>query len=1030
MLGFADPPLPLDEKARRDLGLPALIETAHVARGIGALRALILSPSGTASSREIIQRAALALSSNVPHLLWVLITLHRTAGEISVASWQPGRRHPRVVALIADYGRVLDSDADTLCALGAANSSSDILTHIRWNELLGREAITRRFFQSLRSIVDLLAAELPSSIPIADRRELSILTVSRLLFLSFVETKGLLNGDFDFLANQFAGCMVGGGKYHEKILHPLFFGTLNTRSSQRAKRAERFGRIPFLNGGLFSRSPVEKRWRSAVFSDEVLAEVFSRLLTSFRFSGREDSAHWSETAIDPEILGKAFEALMASADRKTSGAFYTPQRLVEHVTESALVAALSPFVDRDKLRALLATGDIPQPETRHILLEKTSDLRLLDPACGSGAFLVHALERLTELRLRLGEVGDVATIRRRTLSSSIFGVDINPMAVWLCQLRLWLAIVIDSTDPDPMHVVPLPNLDRQIRIGDSLSGGSFATERTMLQGQKLALLRSRYIRAFGSRKKTLARQLDREERDEAVRSIGRLRLRIHYQRRDLIVQSRSPDLFGERVAPENTIFERLRSLKSAARAAASRERRLKSGGALPFTFGVHFADVAARGGFDVIVGNPPWVRIHNIGATSRQHLALEFTSFKRGAWGDGADLAGSGRAFANQIDLASLFIERSVFLLRNEGALALLIPAKLFRSLAGGGIRELMLTRLRIVALEDMTESRSGFDAAVYPALIVGRRTDSPGSAEDYRFAVAVHRNGSALQWDMQTGRLALDRSTGSPWLLMPAEVRIAFDRVSAGGLPLGRSRFGRPLLGVKTGCNSAFILPSGESHDEVEAALLRPVVRGETLTAWRFEGSDERIIWTHSGNRGPLGDLPPGAKVRLSRWRSTLERRADAGRSARWWSLFRTEGAATGSWRVVWGDFGKSPRAFVLSADSDVVPLNTCYVVRCGNRHDAIALAVLLNSPLLAAWLDAIAEPARGGYRRYLGWTVALVPIPRDWSRALDILTPLGEDAMRGNIPCTQDLLSAALRAYRLRRSDIEPLTSWRSKS
>ena len=1029
MLGFIEPPLLLEQKARRDLGLPDAIDSAHVAEGNGALRALILSTPGPIATRELVQRTAHALSTTVPHLLWVLVTVNKPAGEISIACWRPGKRQPRVVALIATSTRVVESDADTLCALAAGRSTSDIITHIRWNELLGREAITRRFYQSLRTVVERVADSFPPRISGADRRELSILTISRLLFLSFLETRGWLNGDFDFLANQFAASMARGGRYHERVLYPLFFGTLNTRLLSRAARARDFGRVPFLNGGLFSRSPLEKKSSSATVSDELLGEVFSRLLTSFRFSAREDAVSWSETAVDPEILGKAFEALMAATERKTTGAFYTPQRLVEHVTESALVAALSPLVDGDILRALLASGEIPEPAIRDLLLTKIAELRLLDPACGSGAFLVHALEKLTELRLRLGEIGSVSLIRRKVLATSIFGVDINPMAVWLCQLRLWLAVVIDSTDPDPMRVPPLPNLDRQIRAGDSLLGGSFGDERIQSRGRTLALLRNRYVRAVGSRKKTLARQLDREERREGMQEIERTRARIRFERREIIAGSRSPDLFGVRVAPDSATLGRLRVLRKAALSAAARQRKLKSGAALPFAFNVHFADVAGRGGFDVIIGNPPWVRIHNIGAASRRKFASQFKSFSQGAWSEGIALAGSGRAFANQIDLASLFIERSVSLLREGGALSLLVPAKLFRSLSGGGIRELMHQHLRLVALEDMTESRSGFDAAVYPSLIVGRRQSSYESRDESSIPMAVHRNGSTLQWEMSPHRLPLGASSGSPWLLMPPEVRHSFDRLAAAGPSLATSCFGRPILGVKTGCNSAFIVTSASERGGIETNLLRPVVRGETLTPWTFQWTRERIIWTHMPDQGPLKTLPTGALQWLSKWRPTLERRSDSRASSCWWSLFRTEGASTGAWRVVWGDFGRSPRAFVLADDSPVVPLNTCYVARCASRDDALALAVLLNGPLLASWLNAIAEPARGGYRRYLGWTVALMPVPQDWLRAVEILAPLGKQALHGSVPCKQDLLAAALRAFRVRRSDVEALISWTTR-
>lgn len=476
---------------------------------------------------------------------------------------------------------------------------------------------------------------------------------------------------------------------------------------------------------------------------------------------------------------------------------------------------------------------------------------------------------------------------------------------------------------------------------------------------------------------------------------------------------------------DRVTLDNLRALRSSYRAAADRQRRLEAGAALPFAFSVHFADVAARGGFDVIVGNPPWVRIHNIGPSARQTLYREFSSFNRAAWREGAELAGSGHAFANQIDTASLFIERSIFLLREGGSVALLVPAKIWRSLSGGGVRDLIGKTLRLSALEDMTESRSGFDAAVYPSLVVGTRS----GAQSDSFAATVHRSGSALQWRMPQESLALDNSTGSPWLLVPAEVRRSFDAITEVGKPLGHSPFGRPILGVKTGCNAAFILKSGD-QDGVESSLLKPIVRGETTAAWSWKQTQERIIWTHADDGAALKSLPPGALRTLSRWRTKLERRTDARNASRWWTLFRTEGASSGQWRVVWGDFGKAPRAFVLPPGSEVVPLNTCYVVKAPNKVDALTLAALLNGPLLASWLDSIAEPARGGYRRYLGWTVSLMPLPRDWKRATEVMAPLAEEALAGRIPCQRELLTAAVAAYRLRSVNVEALVTWANRS
>jgi hypothetical protein len=146
------------------------------------------------------------------------------------------------------------------------------------------------------------------------------------------------------------------------------------------------------------------------------------------------------------------------------------------------------------------------------------------------------------------------------------------------------------------------------------------------------------------------------------------------------------------------------------------------------------------------------------------------------------------------------------------------------------------------------------------------------------------------------------------------------------------------------------------------------------------------------------------------------------------WWTLFRTECARHERARVVWADFGVSPRAMVVEPGDSIVPLNTCYATSCDTLDDACALAALLNSPLVSAWLAVVAEPARGGYRRYLGWTMSLLPLPKDWERARKRLAPLGARAISGDVPCDDELLAGALDAYRLTRAQVEPLLFWPS--
>lgn len=1038
-LGFS-PPVPLGKRAKERFFGPAAAapvsgagpRRAQRASGTsvpqrvsvaaaghdGTLRALLVEWSGTAPSALRARLVPLnrALPREAPDLRWLVVAIDRQAGSLVIAA--PGGAGPRTSALEVELDHVMESDAETLATLaacGLATGDADLLVHLRWRETLGRDALTRRFYRDLEQRVHTLASTATGNrVDEAARRTIALLHTSRLLFLAFLEAKGWLNRDRSFLRRAFED-RSGGRGAHERMLHPLFFGTLNTPAAKRAPAARAFGRVPFLNGGLFTRTPLETRHRTLRFTDEALGDVIIGLLGNYRLTAREASVEWSDAAVDPEMLGRAFESLMGAADRRAHGAFYTPRPLIERLTQHALFS-----------------GDGPAP-TDPSALARLDALRILDPACGSGAFLVYALERLAERRLVAGDQRELAVRRRHVLARCIFGVDVDPIAVWLCQLRLWLSVVVEDETIEPWRLAPLPNLDRNIREGDALGDGAL----TPLGDRSLELLRLRYVRATGVRKRSLGRALDRAERQRAIAVAEQTIERVTAERRDLLLAVRSRDLFRERRAPDALTRRALLALRSAARTARTGLRRLRDGAALPFSFATHFPEAARAGGFDVILGNPPWVRPHALAPAMRDALRERFFTYRCAAWPEGAAAAAAGRGFSSQADLSALFTERAVRLAAPGGVIALLLPAKLWIALAGGGVRRLLAEQAPPVAIETWHGGTAGFDAAVYPSVLVARvgqpprgcepaheRVGPPQAAQEVTLAVhheatsgASHRPPNT--WRIPRAALALDDSPGAPWLLLPRAQRSAFDRLAAAGVPLASSALGRPILGVKTGCNEAFIMSGSATIDR---SLLRPLVRGEDLRAWRIRRSSARILWTHDEQGEPMRALPHQALEHLRPWRSRLERRTD-GRSDRWWALFRTEAARCDRARVVWGDIGRSVRAVVLEAGDQTVPLNTCYVVRTALADDAYALAALLNSRVMLAWLRVLAEPARGGYRRFLGWTCARLPVPSDWIGARAALAPIALAAAAGDAPGEGVLTEAVLRAFGLARSDVAAL-------
>lgn len=1062
-LGFPRPPLPLNQKAREKMGLSNHVLEASIVRGDDSLRALIITLAEECNAREELRKISSTLSIHIPHFLWLLILRQKNSTLFAVATLSSHTStRPKVVALVTYRDQVIESDAESLCGLSAARAiSNDVLRHSRWVETLSRESVTQRFYRAIEKVVSQMADSLNPAPPSKEAHTLSLIYTSRLLFLAFLETKGWLNKDFDFLSNEFIRCMSEGGNYHRKVLEPLFFGTLNTRPSKRAVRAHAFGRIPFLNGGLFARTPLEKLYRKSYFTDEALSSMFDNVLTRYRLTAREDSSTWSEAAVDPEMLGRVFESLMASKERKQSGAFYTPQHLVERTTRNALIEALKcKTVTTDTLNDCFA-GKLPDDETRGILLDRVSRVSVLDPACGSGAFLVHALETLADLRSFLGDVRPIYAIRRSMLISAIYGVDINPMAVWLCELRLWLSVVIDNGERDVSRILPLPNLDYHIRTGNSLTGGSFSQDVTLINPPSIARLLDRYSRASGVRKRSLSKKLDQVKRERALALLDKQIGVTSQNRRDLLAEQRSPDLFDQKYTSHRSQAEVKRLKREAQRLRAERIR-IERGGALPFSFRTHFPHIADRGGFQVILGNPPWVRPHHLprmSQTERDSLRSSFMSFRNAAWKTGAQNTKAGTGFAAQVDLAALFLERSTSLLAPEGSLGLLLPVKLWKSLSGGGTRQLAMTRLDISRLEDMTEAPAAFDAAAYPSVLVAKRKNAtreishglPGdtiagngsSPTDYgTMTVEVHRPQRSIVWNSTTSSLPFDDSAGAPWLLIHPDVRRAFNTLISAGQPLSHSHLGRPHLGVKTGCNEAFIVEvsqhqpkaasdfiaaqSGSYKGVVDRGLLRPLIRGATVRPWTALPSSSRIIWTHDSDGAAFNSLPKLTLTWLSNWRQQLTRRADIKPHTIWWSLFRTEAASTQNARVVWSDFGIVPRATMIDKGDPTVPINTCYVVPCKSRTDALTLTAILNSPLIAAWLDVLAEPAQNSYRRYLGWTMALLPVPNDWALARRILAPISRRALYGNQPGTEELYHATLRAYGIDHESVSPLMDW----
>ncbi|MBM4185707.1 MAG: hypothetical protein FJ206_00200 [Gemmatimonadetes bacterium] len=236
-----------------------------------------------------------------------------------------------VASIALDRIRALDERI--LERAKSVRHDSPLAAAAAWAEALAGQSLGDRFFDEFRGLLDRAVEALPRAIPARDRHGLGLLALTRILFLYFVQERGWLDGRPRFLREELDRCLGGRGGVEDRLLAPLFFGTLNRPAAARGRAALRFGRIPFLNGGLFDRHPLERRWAPRL-PDDFWRDAFDQLFERYHFTIQEDDP--CRSSIGPDMLGRVFERVMDPDARHRSGAFYTPSELVDRVVDQAL----------------------------------------------------------------------------------------------------------------------------------------------------------------------------------------------------------------------------------------------------------------------------------------------------------------------------------------------------------------------------------------------------------------------------------------------------------------------------------------------------------------------------------------------------------------------------------------------------------------------------------------------------------------------------------------------------------------------
>jgi hypothetical protein len=837
------------------------------------------------------------------------------------------------------------------------------------------EAVTRQFFTRYREVFEEVESDI-RGLKDRDRRRLFTQRLfNRLMFVAFVQRKGWLelSGQTNYLEalwNAYRSTRMNargrnGSNFYRDRLKPLFFLALNSPGESNREAVKRdpsvfqlVGQVPYLNGGLFEKEADDEDV-NIVISDDAIDAILHGLFDRFNFTVTESTPLDVEVAVDPEMLGKVFEELVTG--RHETGSYYTPKPIVSFMCQESLKHYLVSAVqgeDRDALGQFIEQHEAKGLRNAEAVLDALKRVKVCDPACGSGAYLLGMLHELLDLRSCLfaaRELDAISTYQRKLgiIQNNLYGVDIDPFAVNIARLRLWLSLAVEFEGSVPP---PLPNLDFKIEAGDSLTAPDphaipdLFRHVLLRRADRLSKLKDLYLRSHGEEKRRLAEAIAGEE--EELRTALR--------------DSPAPSgAFDWRVAFAEVFTPRQSHM------AISGELNLGDQPVPPYE----------EGGFDIVLANPPYVRMELI-KPLKPLLRKNFPYIHD-----------------ERTDLYVYFYARSHELLRRSGVGCFISSNKWLRAGYGEKLRQHLLDAQAFHLVVDFGELPVFKASATFPAIFVWqkqRRDNVPTTWAVVKDLQACYDEG-VQEYVMQIAETvpASRFGQGKPRLASAAAAE-RLTRMDASGPRLGEFARGRILWGIKTGFNEAFIIDRSTrdrlvAEDHKSAEVIKKLLVGDDVRRYEIHFRETYLLYmVHRIDTRRY----PAIERQLAPFRRRLERRATR---QEWYELQQPQAAYAPFFeqtKVIYPDIGKEPR-FVMDPNGSYIEA-TAFAVA---SDDWFLLGVLNSTPAfeyLKNFAAVLGDVEEGGRIRFKSSYMEPLPIPDAPKTERERVASLAEEAQR----------------------------------